>query len=167
MDDQLKPDPHVGTRAGILAAFMLPLFLSTVSLPVKIGGFAFWTLLIGSYRISWLRSDRFEQQYVIAFVPLKIYKWRLKRIEALGVDIEEPLGCLWVVLCWVWSRFVRSGFSIGFFPGFAGNYRIWLLTRSEKRVLAWQGSCQDTLNENVERFERATGLKSERTNFNR
>src|SRR5688500_6494974 len=92
MDYPLKPHPRVVLRLGILAVFMLPLILSTVSGPAKAFALVFWTLMIGSYRQAWLREDRFEQQYFIGFVPLKVQKWRLKKLEALGLDTEEPVG---------------------------------------------------------------------------
>ena len=166
MDYQLKPYPRVGLRAGLLALFLLPLFLSSVSWQVKAGALVFWTLMFGSYRNSWLREDRFEQQYIIGFVPLKVQKYRLRKLDALGVDIEQPVGILWVFITGVGTLLTFWIFD-WLFPWMGGRYRLWLLTRTEKRVLAWQGNDQDTLNETVAQFERATGLKSERSNFNR
>ncbi len=166
MDYQLKPHPRVGLCAGILAVFMLPLFLSSVGWGAKAFALIFWTLMIGSYRIGWLREDRFEQQFVVGFVPLKVQKYRLKRIESLGVDIEEPVGVLWVFIIGVGTLFTFWVFD-WLFPWMGGRFRLWLLTRTEKRVLAWQGNCQDTLNETVAQFEKTTGLKCERSNFNR
>ncbi len=166
MDYQLKPHPRVRLRASILAVALLPLAISTVSWPAKAGGLLLWTLMLGSYRVAWLREDRYEQQFFIGFVPLKVHKWRLKRIDALGVDIEEPVGILWVFLigAWMWLSFWVFDWL---FPWLGGRYRLWFLTQSNKRVLAWQGNCEDTLKETIAQFEEATGLRSERTDFNR
>ena len=166
MEYQLKPPPRTGLRAGILAVFLLPLLLSSVGWPLKAGALLFWTALIGSYRVSWLREDRFEQQYFIAFVPIKPQKYRLRKIEAVGIDIEEQAGVSWVLLIGLQMLLTMWVFD-WLFPWMGGRFRVWLLLQSKKRVLAWQGSCQDTLNETVARLEEATNLKSERTNFNR
>jgi hypothetical protein len=166
MEYQLQPLPRPKLRLVLLAVFMLPPLISTVSWQTKARILVFWTLLFGSYRLAWLREDRFEQQLVIGFVPLKVQKFRLKRIEAIGVDTEEPVGFLWVLI-------IGLGMLITFwvfdwlFPWMGGRYRVWLLTRTEKRILAWQGNSQETLNETVAKFEEATSLKSQRTNFNR
>jgi hypothetical protein len=166
MDYQLKPHPRPRLRAGLLAIFMVPLFISTVSWQVKAGGLVFWALMFGSYPVAWLREDRFEQQYVIGFVPLKAHKYRLKRIDALGLDTEEPVGILWVFI-------IGVGWLITFwvfdwlFPWLGGRYRLWFLTHSEKRILAWQGNDEESFHETVAQFEQATGLKCQRTNFNR
>jgi hypothetical protein len=166
MDYQLKPYPRIHLRLGILAVFMLPLLLSTVSLLAKAFAFVFWTLLIGSYRQAFLREDRFEQHYFIGFVPLKVYKWRLKKLEALGLDTEEPVGCLWIIVLGVAMVLTFRVFD-WLFPWVGGRYRIWLLTQSEKRILAWQGNSEETLHETLAQFEQATGMKCQRTNFNR
>lgn len=166
MDYQLKPHPRVGLRLGILAVFLLPLILSTVAFPAKVFALVFWTLLIGSYRQAWLREDRFEQQHFLGFVPLKVYKWRLKKLEALGLDTEEPVGCLWVFIIGVGMVLTFWVFD-WLFPWMGGRYRIWLLTQSEQRILAWQGNHEETLKETLAQFEQVTGLKCQRTNFNR
>lgn len=166
MDYQLKPHPRVGLRVGLLALFLLPLLISSLNWPTKGGAIFFWTLLFGSCRLAWLRDDRFEQQLVIGFVPLKVQKYRLKRIDAIGIDTEEPVGCLWILILGVAMVLTFWVFD-WLFPWVGGRYRIWLLTQSEKRILAWQGNSEETLHETLAQFEAATGLKFERANFSR
>ena len=156
-DIRLVPYRSVRVRWGVFVLLMafaligLPLWYEMVFFAVTMA------LLVGTFPRAWIRDGHFEREFWLSFVRVHFKRWRLDQIEHVETGLEEQLG---------WQFALLLGFKAVIFgkildrllPWLGGDYKIWLRTFTDRRVLAWQGHSETHFRENLDLLEAMVGV---------
>ncbi len=161
MERSLQPNPRLWLRAVLFAVLLTPLLLSSVGWFQKLFVVAMLALMVGTFRRSWIRGDKFRTGMVVMFYPMRMRQWKLERFVVIEIELENRLHFLWVLatgpMLWLVCRI-----SDFLFPWIGGEFTLWLRTAKGKRVLAWQGNSEDHFETNLELLQNATGAEIQR-----
>jgi hypothetical protein len=72
------------------------------------------------------------------------------------VRLRVTILVLLVAFAWIGPLLIRL--MDWLVPWFGGDYKLWLRTVSDERVLAWQGNGEGNFRQNLEILEETTGL---------
>ena len=161
MERSLKPIPRLWLRTVLFAVLLTPLLLSSVGWFQKLFVVAMLALMVGTFRRSWIRGDKFRTGMVVMFYPMRMRQWKLERFVAIEIEIDDRLSFLWILVTgpMFWLLWRISDFL---FPWIGGEFTLRLRTAKGKRVLVWQGNSEDHFETNLELLKTATGAEIQR-----
>ena len=150
MEVFLKPIPKSKNRVVvlgivILALLFVPYLFWWLRVALMISAF----ILAGTYRVSWIKDDKFFSQFFFSFIPFKPQKCNLPGVmyietkyNAVGyvpnaLPILGPLQYLLGTLLDLLA------------PTLGGAYEIWIITAKGREIAAWQGVSQKFFDDNV------------------
>jgi hypothetical protein len=157
----LAPPPRIWLRVTILV--LLAALASIGSSPwyAKLVFCVAMAALLGTFPRPRINAERFEIQWFAVFVPVHVRTVQLEDVIQIETDLESRLGLetgvilalvigLWnVLMIWLVDWLV---------PWFGGDYKIWLRTGRDQRVLAWQGMGENNFPRNLDILEDISGL---------
>lgn len=150
MEVVLQPEVNRNQRIGIaVATSFVILVFPYLSWWIKLPTILIAIVLVGTYRISTIKEDKFRSQLFVAFAPTKIDKCNLPgviyietKFNAIGQVLDtmpflSPLQQLTDIL-----------FDL-MIPALGGAYEVWLITAKGREIPAWQGFSEKHYEENL------------------
>ncbi len=157
----LTPQPRIWLRAAILVLLVALACIGNSSWLAK-GVFCLAMAgLLGTFPRPRVSAEWFEVEWFAAFVPVRVRRVALADAIQIETDLESRMGLdtgillaffigLWnVLMIWLVDWLV---------PWFGGDYKIWLRTGRDQRMLAWQGMGEGHFRRNLDILEDISGL---------
>jgi hypothetical protein len=117
--------------------------------------------VLGTYPEVGVEGGNLVRRFRVLFRTVSVVEHPLKQCSQIEIDLEwrPAMGYGFLIGVWNWAMlFVFDRI----FPWFGGDYKLWLRTGRDQRILAWQGNGEDNFRYNVEVLEEATGLTAVR-----
>lgn len=157
----LLPRPKIWLRVTILVLLVALAWIGSSPWYAKLIFCVAMAGLVGTFPRHQINLTYFEKEWFVFFVPLRVSRTNVSNLVQIETDLEEKLGMTGSVL---------AGFFFGLFnlimiwlsdwlvPWFSGDYKLWLRTKSDQRVLAWQGNGESNFRRNLELLKDLSGL---------
>jgi hypothetical protein len=157
----LVPQPRVWLRLTILLLLIAFAWIGESSWYSKAIFALATTGLFGTFPRLRISTEYFQQQWFAAFLPVYGRRMRLDKLVQIETDVETKMGMetgfalaffvgLWdVLMIWLFDWLV---------PWFGGDYKLWLRTKSDRRILAWQGNGESNFRRNLDLLKDISGL---------
>jgi hypothetical protein len=161
VDVVLLPRRSVRVRLIVLAAMTafvlidLPPWWKVALFALSLG------LVLGTYPEISVEGGNLVRRFRVLFWPVSIVQCPLRQCSQIEIDVEWRPSMEYGIFIGVWNWMMLFVFD-RLFPWFGGDYKLWLRTGRDQRILAWQGNGEDNFRYNVEVLEEATGLTAVR-----
>ena len=113
-------------------------------------------LLIGSYPIVEVKKKTVEQTIFIFFFPVHKKVWRLRDFLSVETGVEpriaDTIGCFVLLFFWYWFLFRLFDHLM---PWLGGNYKLFLRSYDDEKLLIWQGNSTSAYEANLALFQSA------------
>ncbi len=153
------PRPKIWLRAIIFVLLVAFILIGHPPWPSLIGFCATMAVFLGTFPRPTISADYFEKEWFVCFVPVGSKRMSLAKVVGIEVDLESRMGMLagtWLLgavdLLWIWLL-------DWLIPWAGGDYRLWLRTAQDQRVLVWQGNGERNFRRNAAILESVTGMK--------
>ncbi len=157
----LVPPPRIWLRATILAA-LTALIMMADRISFSCVAFCLtMTALLGTFPRARIGAKTFEKEWFVCFVPVGVTRTRLADVVQIETDLESRMGMVGGCLLGLVFGFMNVLFIWlldWLIPWAGGDYKLWLRTESDQRVLAWQGNGEVHFRRNLEILKNASGL---------
>jgi hypothetical protein len=157
----LTPQPKIWLRAAILAMLVLFIAIGQSSWFAKFGGCLMMAAWLGTFPRQRINSKVFEKEYFVCFVPIGIHRTRLTDVVRIETDVERRIGLSTGILLSLFLGVINIiciRLLDWLFPWAGGDYKLWLQTKSDGRVLAWQGNGEENFKNNLDILQETTDL---------
>jgi len=157
----LVPTPKIWLRVTILLLLIALAWIGESSWYAK-GIFALAMAgLLGTFPRLRITTEYFQQEWFAAFLRVRVRRMPLAKVVQIETDLESHMGmgtgcALWflfgiqnMLMVWLLDWLV---------PWFGGDYKVWLRTKSDRRILAWQGNGESNFRRNVDTLKVISGL---------
>ncbi len=119
-------------------------------------GFALsMAVLLGTYPLVEIRRKYIERSMIVLFYPAHTQRFPLRDFVSIETDLEkriaDSVGCL-ILFVWVFRPFDYL------MPWVGGDFKLWLRSLDDDRLLVWQGNNEHHFRINLETLESRTGL---------
>ena len=143
----LVPQPKIWLRATILILLIALAWIGESSWCAK-GIFALAMAgLLGTFPRLRIDTEYFQREWFVAFLPVYGRRIRLDKLVQIETDVETRLGAevgvVLAVFVGAWNVLMIWLFD-WVIPWLGGDYKLWLRTKSDRRILAWQGNGEAT-----------------------
>ena len=149
----LVPHPKIWLRALIVLLFAALASIGTTPWQSKVGFCFIVAGFLGTFPRPRISAKCYEREWFALFVPLGRSRTRLTDLTQIETDLEKGIGmtggCL-VTLVFGIQTLVMVWFLDWLFPWAGGSYKLWLRTKSDQRILAWQGNGESNFQQNLE-----------------
>ena len=157
----LVPQPKIWLRVTILVLLVALAWIGESSWYAK-GIFALAMAgLFGTFPRLRINTEYFQQEWFVAFLPVYGRRMRLDKLVQIETDVETRMGMgTGIVLAFfvgVWNVLMIWLFD-WLIPWFGGDYKLWLRTKSDRRILAWQGNGESNFRRNLAALKDISGL---------
>ena len=157
----LVPQPKVWLRAAIL---ILLITLACIGTSPWFAKFIFCLVmagLMGTFPRPRINGEVFEKEWFAFFYPVRVSRTLLAEVTQIETDLEAGIGMetglvlspfigLYnVMMIWLFDWLV---------PWFGGHYKLWLRTKSDQRILAWQGNGERNFRRNLDIMKEVSDL---------
>jgi hypothetical protein len=139
----LIPEPRVWLRVTLLILLVIFGWIGPSAWYAKCIFSLVLVPLFGTYPHTRINARFLEREWFAAFVPVYIQRVRLTEITRIETDLDSGLGFVGGCVIFV----VLGPFAFPFFwgmdwlvPWLGGDYKLWLRTLSDNRILVWQGN---------------------------
>ena len=122
-----------------------------------VGFDAILVLFLGTYPETSIEDGRWVRRFRVAFWRAGTVSYPLKDCMRIEIDLEWRPSMEYGLLMGVWNWVMLFVFD-RLIPWFGGDYKLWLRTFRDERILAWQGNGSDNFRDNLEVLEEASGL---------
>jgi hypothetical protein len=164
MDDfsPLVPRPKLWLRLTLATAMLALMLISTGPPSVKLIAAVSMIGVLGTYPAMRINPRCFEKHWRVAFIPIGTTREPLDQFVHVETDLEQRFGlgagCALALLVGVWNV-VMVRVLDWLLPWAGGDYKLWLRTGGNRRVLAWQGNGEANFRHNLEVLEAVSGLR--------
>jgi hypothetical protein len=119
--------------------------------------------LLGTFPNAQLTSEHLQSNYVVCFLPVHKKRWPLSEFVRIETDIEQRIVQSWgILVLFFWSLWLMFRMFDYLMPWLGGDYKLWLRTYGDERLLVWQGNSESHFEGNLRALEEATGLPTAR-----
>jgi len=157
----LVPHPKIWLRAVILVLFAALAWFGTTSWQSKVGFCFIVAGFLGTFPRPRISAEYYEREWFAVFVPLGRSRTRLADLTQIETDLEKGIGMTGGCLVWLLfgiQTLVMVWLLDWLLPWAGGDYKLWLRTKSGRRILAWQGNGESNFQRNLEILEDTLGL---------
>lgn len=153
----LRPRRRVGVRLVVLALLVAFAMISGPSLGTLLGFVLVTALFLGTYPDTFVGPAEVENRWRVLFLPVHSARWPVGSCIRIETDVEDHMAPEWAILIgvesWFWCQLMDR-----LVPWLGGDYKLWLRTDRDKRLLVWQGNGEANFRANLEILESTTGL---------
>jgi hypothetical protein len=155
----LHPQPKIWLRVTLFILFVALAGIGTSAWHSKLIFCIAMAGLFGTFPRSTINITSFEKQWFVFFVPVHVSRTDLTAVIQIETDVEEGFDRTGsFVLLVGFKDLILFWFLNWLFPWAGGDYKLWLRTKSDRRVLAWQGNGESTFRRNLEILKDLSGL---------
>jgi hypothetical protein len=157
----LIPRPKIWLRVTILVLLTAFSWIGTSTWLAKLIFCLAMASFLGTFPRWRINTEWFEREWFVAFVPVHRRRTRVACLMQIETDVGERLGmadgCTLSLLIGV-QNVLTIWLLDWLIPWLGGDYKLWLRTASDQRVLAWQGNGEGNFRHNLEILEDVSGL---------
>jgi hypothetical protein len=157
----LVPQPKIWLRLVILALFVALAWIGTTPWQSKLGFCVMVAGFLGTFPRPRISAKYYEREWFAIFVPLGRSRTRLTDLTQIETDLEKSIGmaggCLVTVVFGI-QTLLMVWLLDWLLPWAGGSYKLWLRTKSGRRILAWQGNGESNFQRNMEILQDTLGL---------
>ena len=147
-------------RIIILVLLFLPIALAIhVNLLTRLLSCFFPLLLLGTYRTSRIRGDRFTTRFYLAFVPIVTKRCNLRGVTFLDVKYGHEGSGLWTFVLFGPFQMVFGWLFDFLIPTIGGPFQIDLTTATGRELPAWRGVDQPKFRSTLDLLTSLTGAE--------
>ena len=103
----------------------------------------------------------FVKEWFVFFVPVGATSTNLADIVQIETDLDEKIGMTGGILIFFFFGLfdlIMIWLFDWLIPWFGGDYKLWLRTKSDQRVLVWQGNGESNFRRNLALLKDLSGL---------
>jgi hypothetical protein len=155
----LHPQPKIWLRVTLLILPVALAWIGTSEWYAKLTFCIAMAGLFGTFPRPRINITCFEKQWFVCFVPTGVSHTDLAEVVQIETDVEEGFDRTSSFVLLVGFRdFLLFWFLNWFLPWAGGDYKLWLRTKSDRRVLVWQGNGEGNFRRNLEILKDFSGL---------
>jgi hypothetical protein len=157
----LIPEPRIWLRITLFVFMVLIAIISRSPWHAQLGFTLMMLGLIGTFPHSRINAKGFEKQWYAIFMPVHVQRTKLTQIVRIETDVESGVGFIGGCAIFVFLGplvFPFLWLADWLLPWLGGDYKLWLRTVSDERVLVWQGNGESNFRCNLAVLEEAFNL---------
>ena len=157
----LVPQPKIWLRVTILVLLVALAWIGASPWYAKSIFCLAMAGLLGTFPRLRINTEYFQQEWFVAFLPVHGRRMRLDKLVQIETDLETRMGigtgCVLGFLFGI-QNMLMVWLLDWLIPWLGGDYKLWLRTKSDRRILAWQGNGESNFRRNLETLKVISGL---------
>ena len=157
----LLPRPKIWLRVTIVVLLVLLAWIGSSEWYAKLIFCTAMAGLFGTFPRTRVNITCFEKEWFVFFAPVRVSHVEVSDLVQIETDLEEKMGMAAGVLIWFFFGLFNLMMVWLFdwlIPWFSGDYKLWLRTKSDQRVLGWQGNGESNFRRNLALLKDLSGL---------
>jgi hypothetical protein len=157
----LVPQPKVWLRVTILALLIALASIGTSPWFAKLAFCLAMFGFFGTFPRPRINAIFFETEWFAFFVPVYRRRTDLAEVVQIETDVQTRIGMDTGILLSMLiglQSVLMLWLADWLIPWFGGDYKLLLRTKSDQRVLAWQGNGESNFRRNLEILGDVSGL---------
>lgn len=157
----LLPRPKIWLRVTIFVLLVALAWIGSSAWYAKLIFCMAMAGLVGTFPRSRINITYFEKEWFVFFVPVGVMRLEIAELFQIETDLDSKIGAsggLFVLIFFGLMNLVAFWLFDWLMPWIGGDYKLWLRTKSDQRVLAWQGNGESNFRRNLDLLKDLSGL---------